>query len=499
MKEAFEKKSTFIGTTFGYFGIRCISFLVTLLSLGLLYPVVTCWKLKWLTRNTIIDNKRLKFDGNATQLFGRYIIWLLLSIITLGLYYIFVMSISIEKWKVKHTHIIGEEDKESEFDGNAIELFGVKFITRFVTIITLGIGSFWAHCYKRRWYAKHTSYDGYKLEFDGQAIEYFGQRIIWIILTVITLGIYYFFLSIKSYKWTISHTKMPAYPDEIRVLMLDGSIKTITEDVNIELTENSEYLKINYDVNLLKQEIKATKKKLVRPISPMLLPQVLLLCGFGFTLILLLLAILFGEAIKVDAIKGIRIGGAGTEIIPLIPTEKFKISYKELINMEPGMKFAYYYVEILPRFFILSYIAMVVISIISIVYMKKHSKENIENKYDKSLLKVYYFFAVIYSISFIFTILFLLTTKKCVDVVNNEATNSDFVIPFVAVGVGAVFYTVAITVGFFIRLSIQLPVLKHKKYIESLKDEHNKGIVDQLIEIDKKIDEILNTPKYKEK
>ena len=57
----------------------------------------------WEIKHTVIEGKRLKFDGTAMQLFGNWIKWLLLCIITFGIYSLWV-SIAIKKWKVKHTY-----------------------------------------------------------------------------------------------------------------------------------------------------------------------------------------------------------------------------------------------------------------------------------------------------------------------------------------------------------------------------------------------------------
>jgi uncharacterized membrane protein YjgN (DUF898 family) len=57
----------------------------------------------WEAKHTVINGKRLVFDGKATQLFGNWIKWLLLTIITLGIYS-FWIGISLKKWRVKHTH-----------------------------------------------------------------------------------------------------------------------------------------------------------------------------------------------------------------------------------------------------------------------------------------------------------------------------------------------------------------------------------------------------------
>ena len=57
----------------------------------------------WETKHTVIEGRRLTFDGTAIELFGQWIKWFLLTIITLGIYSFWV-AISLKKWKTKHTH-----------------------------------------------------------------------------------------------------------------------------------------------------------------------------------------------------------------------------------------------------------------------------------------------------------------------------------------------------------------------------------------------------------
>lgn len=56
-----------------------------------------------MAKHTVIDGKRLVFDGKGVQLFGQYIKWFLLSIITLGIYS-FWLNIKMKQWVVSHTH-----------------------------------------------------------------------------------------------------------------------------------------------------------------------------------------------------------------------------------------------------------------------------------------------------------------------------------------------------------------------------------------------------------
>ena len=64
-----------------------------------------CIMLRWKTNHTVIDGRRMYFDGNGASLFGHWVVWYLLCFITLGIYG-FWLTIKMEQWKAKHTHFI---------------------------------------------------------------------------------------------------------------------------------------------------------------------------------------------------------------------------------------------------------------------------------------------------------------------------------------------------------------------------------------------------------
>lgn len=203
--------STFTGGAFANAGINMLTRFVCLITLGLAYPAMVCWKLRWKCSHTYVNGRQLTFDGNAAQFFGKFMLWLFLSVITLGIYYIVCMKVALAKWQTKHIHfadtVIEKDDENlSKFDGHWYQLLGVNWLCRFVTFITLSFGQYWAHCYKERWFCKHKKIDGLALTFDGKAAQYFGKRFCWNLLTIITLGIYAFWLAVKTEKWTCSHT-----------------------------------------------------------------------------------------------------------------------------------------------------------------------------------------------------------------------------------------------------------------------------------------------------
>jgi len=57
--------------------------------------------ISWETKHTVIQGRRLKFTGSAIGLFGQWIKWLLLSIVTFDIY-AFWVQIALKKWVAKH-------------------------------------------------------------------------------------------------------------------------------------------------------------------------------------------------------------------------------------------------------------------------------------------------------------------------------------------------------------------------------------------------------------
>lgn len=96
-------ESKFTGGILGYFGMCIISAALILVTFGLAMPWVICLWMEWYAKHTVIDGKRLVFSGTGLSLFGNYIKWWFLTIITLGIYG-YWLCIKIAQWIVKNTH-----------------------------------------------------------------------------------------------------------------------------------------------------------------------------------------------------------------------------------------------------------------------------------------------------------------------------------------------------------------------------------------------------------
>ena len=96
--------SEFTGSAFGLLGVNFVTFLVSILTLFFGLPAMVCYKQRWMARHTIVDNRHLTFDGTARQLFGKWIGWLILCVLTVGIFLPF-LPLKVKKWVVSHTHL----------------------------------------------------------------------------------------------------------------------------------------------------------------------------------------------------------------------------------------------------------------------------------------------------------------------------------------------------------------------------------------------------------
>lgn len=95
--------SYFDGNAIQKFFLKLGLNLLTIISLFIALPWTACIYYRWEAKHTVINGRRLVFDGRGVQLFGRYMLWFLLSIITFGIFIIF-LSMRLLKWKTSHTH-----------------------------------------------------------------------------------------------------------------------------------------------------------------------------------------------------------------------------------------------------------------------------------------------------------------------------------------------------------------------------------------------------------
>ena len=97
-----SKSFNFDGGAGSFLGTALLSLVVTLFTLGICYPFAVVLRLRWRTKHTTIDGRRLVFLGSAWGLFGSWLKWWFLTLITIGIYGFWVVP-KMNKWIVENT------------------------------------------------------------------------------------------------------------------------------------------------------------------------------------------------------------------------------------------------------------------------------------------------------------------------------------------------------------------------------------------------------------
>ena len=124
-----EKASYFDGGLLQLIGVSILGSIVWSISLGICYPWAVDMFCSWEQEHKVYCKRRCTFNGRAVELFGTWIVCILLTLITLGVgrlelfgtwtwivslllcivtlgIYSLWLPIRIQRWKVKHTHLL---------------------------------------------------------------------------------------------------------------------------------------------------------------------------------------------------------------------------------------------------------------------------------------------------------------------------------------------------------------------------------------------------------
>lgn len=101
----FTEKSYFDGKFHQFLGWFLLGLLVTIITAGILFPLMYGWLVKWEAKHTVINGYREVFDGKAGSLIGWWILWMLLTIITLTIFGWWT-PIRLRKWKVQRLKLV---------------------------------------------------------------------------------------------------------------------------------------------------------------------------------------------------------------------------------------------------------------------------------------------------------------------------------------------------------------------------------------------------------
>ena len=207
--------SYFDGKVLELLGYRILAFIITVVTFGIAHAWAEKLLIAYTIDHTVYNGKRLKFEGTGASLFVQKFKWLFLTIITLGIYG-FWIPVRKEQWIVSNIHFEKEEfvKGESYFDGSVLGMFGINLFCNILTFISFGLLYPFVICYKERWIAKHTVINRKKIVFAGKSLSLIGHYLLWWFLCIITFGIFGLWLPIKIENWKAKNTHIKLKDEE---------------------------------------------------------------------------------------------------------------------------------------------------------------------------------------------------------------------------------------------------------------------------------------------
>jgi uncharacterized membrane protein YjgN (DUF898 family) len=92
----------FRGGAASWFGTQILGLIVTVCTLGICYPFAVVLVERWRAKNTYLQGRQLQFIGTGWGIFGLWVKWFLLCVVTLGIYSFWVYP-RLTQWKVEKT------------------------------------------------------------------------------------------------------------------------------------------------------------------------------------------------------------------------------------------------------------------------------------------------------------------------------------------------------------------------------------------------------------
>ncbi|CAH2761104.1 DUF898 family protein [Erysipelothrix amsterdamensis] len=103
------KSSYFDGSIWSYIGLQLVNIIIAIVTLGLGTPWILVRTYRWESEHTVINGQRFRFNGDSVSLFGHWVIWWILTLITFGLYGI-IVRVKLISWRVENTEMLGNYD-----------------------------------------------------------------------------------------------------------------------------------------------------------------------------------------------------------------------------------------------------------------------------------------------------------------------------------------------------------------------------------------------------
>ncbi|MFI5290728.1 MAG: DUF898 family protein [Polyangia bacterium] len=205
----------FTGAGGELFTIGLVGMVLTVITLGIYGPWFYCNLIRFFTDHSAAiaeDGTRyqLKFDGTGGPMFVTLFVGQLLTMVTLGIYLPWFLC-KLERAIYSQTRIFenGQSAGGLDFLGTGGALFGQYLIGLILTGLTLGIYLAWFEVRLEKFMLENTRVRIHERTFaggyDGTGGQLFAKLFVGGLLTGLTLGIYYFWFLASLVHYQLSH------------------------------------------------------------------------------------------------------------------------------------------------------------------------------------------------------------------------------------------------------------------------------------------------------
>ena len=171
-----------------YGNLILISFL-TAITAGIYVPWGYARWQRLITESTYFDDQQLEFDGSGAEVFVQFVIIGFFTLITLGLYIILgCSSTRMLRWQYDHTLL--PNGQRMDYHGKAVDIFWEWLLLVLFTPLTLGLYYYWGRNRLRRLVLTNVSLDDQQIQVEGSAGEYVVAVLSNWIMTVIAVAAY---------------------------------------------------------------------------------------------------------------------------------------------------------------------------------------------------------------------------------------------------------------------------------------------------------------------
>lgn len=171
-----------------YGNLILISFLTTITA-GIYVPWGYARWQRLITESTYFEDQQLEFDGSGTEVFVQFVIIGFFTLITLGLYIILGFSSTrMLRWQYDHTLL--PNGQRMDYRGKAVDIFWEWLLLVLFTPLTLGLYYYWGRNRLRRIVLTKVSFDDQQVQVAGSAGENVVAVLINWVMTAIAIAAY---------------------------------------------------------------------------------------------------------------------------------------------------------------------------------------------------------------------------------------------------------------------------------------------------------------------